>query len=167
MSFVQKLKKEIIEILLVTAYFLLCFGVLILIKKLTLAQVEVEFYGFSAALVGALVMSKVVILLDKTPLGKMYVRQALYKNVLFKSIIYTLVLTFVLFIENLIHTLLEGNNFMEAIKYIHEHRVPMQFRLILIASFFSLGSYNVIIAIRDSMEKGALTKLFFKTKENQ
>ncbi|MDG1804203.1 hypothetical protein [Flavicella sp.] len=167
MSFVQKLKKEIIEILLVTAYFLLCFGVLILIKKLTLAQVEVEFYGFSAALVGALVMSKVVILLDKTPLGKMYVRQALYKNVLFKSIIYTLVLTFVLFIENLIHTLLEGNNFMEAIKSIHEHRDPMQFRLILIASFFSLGSYNVIIAIRDSMEKGALTKLFFKTKENQ
>lgn len=167
MSFVQKLKKEIIEILLVTAYFLLCFGVLILIKKLTLAQVEVEFYGFSAALVGALVMSKVVILLDKTPLGKIYIRQALYKNVLFKSIIYTLVLTFVLFIENLIHTLLEGNNFMEAIKSIHEHRDPMQFRLILIASFFSLGSYNVIIAIRDSMEKGALTKLFFKTKENQ
>jgi len=167
MSFVQKLKKEIIEILLVTAYFLLCFGVLILIKKLTLAQVEVEFYGFSAALVGALVMSKVVILLDKTPLGKIYIRQALYKNVLFKSIIYTLVLTFVLFIENLIHTLLEGNNFMEAIKSIHEHRDPMQFRLILIASFFSLGSYNVIIAIRDSMEKGALTNLFFKTKENQ
>jgi len=164
MSFVQKLKKEIIEILLVTAYFLLCFGVLILIKKLTLAQVEVEFYGFSAALVGALVMSKVVILLDKTPLGKIYIRQALYKNVLFKSIIYTLVLTFVLFIENLIHTLLEGNNFMEAIKSIHEHRDPMQFRLILIASF---GSYNVIIAIRDSMEKGALTNLFFKTKENQ
>ena len=167
MSLVQKLKKEIIEILLVTAYFLLCFGVLILIKKLTLAQVEVEFYGFSAALIGALVMSKVVILLDKTPLGKIYVRQALYKNVLFKSIIYTLVLTFVLFIENLIHTLLEGNNFMEAIKSIHEHRDPMQFRLILIASFFSLGSYNIIIAIRDSMEKGALITLFFKTNENQ
>lgn len=162
MSFAQKLKKEIIEILLVTAYFLLCFGVLILIKKLTLAQVEIEFKGFSAALIGALVMSKVVILLDKTPLGKIYIRQALYKNVLFKSIIYTLVLTFVLFMENLIHTLLEGDTFIEAIKTIFKHRDPMQFRLILIASFFSLGSYNIIIAIRDSMDKGELIRLFFK-----
>lgn len=165
MSFAQKVKKEIIEILLVTAYFLLCFGLLILIKKLTLAQVEIEFYGFSAALVGALVMSKVVILLDKTPLGKIYLRHALYKNVLFKSIIYTFVLTFVLFIENLIHTLLEGHNFVEAIKTILEHRDPTQFRLILIASFFSLASYNIIIAIRDSMDKGELANLFFKKKE--
>lgn len=162
MSFVQKLKKEIIEILLVTAYFLLCFAILILIKKLTLAQVKVEFSGLSAALVGALVMSKVVIILDKTPLGKIYIRQALYKNVLFKSIIYTLVLSFLLFIENLIHTLIEGNSFVDALKSILEHRDPLQFRLILIASFFSLGSYNIIIAIRDSMDKGALTNLFFK-----
>ena len=115
MSFLQKLKKEIIEILLVTAYFLLCFGVLIFIKKLTLAQLDVEYYGFSAALVGALVMSKVVIILDKTRIGKIYIRQALYKNVLIKSIIYTFVVSFILFLENLIHTLLEGETFVEAI----------------------------------------------------
>lgn len=166
MSFIQKLKKELIEVLLVTAYFLICFGILILIKKLCLAQVEVQFYGISAALVGALVMSKVVIILDKTPLGKIYLRQALYKNVLFKSIIYTLVLTFVLFIENLIHNLFEGKVFLEAIRYILQHRDPNQFWLILIASFFSLLSYNVIIAIKDSMEKGALIKLFFDKKKH-
>jgi hypothetical protein len=164
MSFIQKVKKEIIEVFLVTAYFLLCFGILILIKKLTLAQVEVEFYGFSAALVGALIMSKVVIILDKTPLGKIYIRQALYKNVLIKSFIYTLVVTFVLFLENLIHTLLEGETFIEAIKTIISHRDPLQFRLILIASFMSLASYNVIIAIRNSMDHGELTKLFFTKK---
>lgn len=166
MNFVQKLKKEIIEILLVTAYFLLCFGILIIIKKLTLGQVKIEYYGFSAALIGALIMSKVVIILDKTPLGKIYIRQALYKHVLIKSIIYTLVVSFVLFLENLIHTLLEGENFMEAVLTILSHRDPLQFRLILLASFISLGSYNVIIAIRDSMDKGALTKLFFKKKNN-
>tara|TARA_B100000809_G_scaffold32497_1_gene28382 strand:+ start:55243 stop:55749 length:507 start_codon:yes stop_codon:yes gene_type:complete len=166
MSFIQKVKKEIIEILLVTAYFLLCFGVLILIKKLTLGQVKVEYYGFSAALIGALIMSKVVILLDKTPLGKMYIRQALYKHVLIKSIIYTLVVSFVLFLENLIHTLLEGESFTEAIKTILSHRDPLQFRLILLASFLSLGSYNVIITIRDSMDHGELTKLFFNKKKH-
>jgi hypothetical protein len=165
MSFIQKLKKEIIEILLVTAYFLLCFGVLIVIKKLALAQVEVEFYGFSAALIGALIMSKVVIILDKTPLGKVYIKQALYKNVLMKSIIYTLVVTFVLFLENLIHTLLEGETFTKAIRTILFHRDPLQFRLTLIASFLSLASYNVIIVIRDSMNQDELTKLFF-TKKN-
>lgn len=164
MSFLQKLKKEIIEILLVTAYFLLCFGVLILIKKLALAQVEVEFYGFSAALIGALIMSKVVIILDKTALGKIYIRQALYKNVLAKSIIYTLVVCFVLFLENLIHNLLEGENFIEAVQTILSHRDPIQFRLVLIASFLSLASYNVIIGIRDSLDHGELTKLFFSKK---
>jgi hypothetical protein len=167
MSLAQKLKKEIIEILIITGYFLFCFSVLILIKTLTLAQVNIKFYGYSAALVGALIMSKIVIILDKTRLGKVYIRQALYKNVLIKSVVYTLVLTFVLFIENLIHELLNGHHFIEALKSIHEHRDPMQFRLILIASFFSLGSYNIIIGIRDSMEKGALINLFFKPKENQ
>lgn len=167
MSFIQKLKKEVFEILIVTAYFLVCFGILILIKKITLAQVEVEFYGFSAALVGALVMSKVVIILDKTALGKIYIRKALYKNVLMKSIIYTFVVTFILFIENLIHTLLEGETFIQAINSIISHRDPLQFRLVLIASFLSLTSYNVIISIRDSMDHGELTKLFFSNKENQ
>lgn len=157
----DKVKKELVEILLVTAYFLLCFGILILIKKLTLAQINVEFYGFSAALIGALIMSKVVIILDKTPIGKLYIRKALYKNVIAKSIIYTLVLTFVLFIENLIHSMLEGTTFKASIIGILEHRDPLQFRLTLIASFFSLLSYNIIIGIRDSMDKGALVKLFF------
>jgi len=111
MSFVQK--KEILEVLILTAYFLLCFGILTVIKKLALAQVNIEFYGFSAALIGALIMSKVVIILDKTPLGKIYQRQALYKNVLIKSVLYTLVVSFVLFLENLIHKLIEGQSFID------------------------------------------------------
>ena len=127
---------------------------------------DVEFYGFSAAAIGALIMGKVVIILDKTPIGKLYLRKALYKNIIAKSIIYTLALTVVLFIENLIHSLSEGKAFVASIINILEHRDPLQFRLTLIASFFSLLSYNIIIGLRDTMEKGALVKLFFKNNQN-
>jgi len=163
MSFVQK--KEILEVLILTAYFLLCFGILTVIKKLALAQVNIEFYGFSAALIGALIMSKVVIILDKTPLGKIYQRQALYKNVLIKSVLYTLVVSFVLFLENLIHKLIEGQSFIDALETILALRDPIQFRLILLASFLSLASYNLIIALRDSMDHGELQKIFFTRKQ--
>ncbi len=166
MSFVQKLKEEAIQIALVTLYFIGCFGVLILLKKLLLAQVDVEFYGLSAVLMGALIMSKIVILLDKTALGKIYIRQALYKNVLIKSFVYTIVLSVVLFIEHLIHAYLEVDSLSSAFQTVFEHRDRNQFWIILISSFFSLTSYNVIIGIRDSMETGALTHLFFKKKEN-
>jgi len=55
---VNKLPHEIKLVGLITLYFAFCFAVLMLLKRLALAQYQIGFRGFSVALVGALVAAK-------------------------------------------------------------------------------------------------------------
>ena len=52
MSFIEKVKHELKEVGIVTLYFLVCFGILLLLKKLFLAEYKVEFNALSAAVIG-------------------------------------------------------------------------------------------------------------------
>ena len=69
MSLAQTVKRELKEVGLVTVYFLVCFGIMLFLKKLVLAEYDVEFYALWAVVVGALVAAKVVVILDKTRVG--------------------------------------------------------------------------------------------------
>ena len=54
---------------LVTLYFLFCFGIILTLKKLFLADYQIEFYALSVAVVSALIAAKVVVTLDHTRAG--------------------------------------------------------------------------------------------------
>src|SRR4051812_24020062 len=71
----QKLLREIKIVGLITIYFALCFAVMMLLKHLVLAQHEIQFRGLSLAIVAALVVGKVVAVLEKVPLGPWVRRQ--------------------------------------------------------------------------------------------
>jgi lipid-binding SYLF domain-containing protein len=72
---------------LVTLYFMACFALVLTLKKLFLAQYSLEIYGISAAVVGALVVGKVVVLLDHTRLGNRFDQgHALWRGALYKTV---------------------------------------------------------------------------------
>lgn len=99
MSFGQKLKGEIKTVALATVYFAVWTGVLVLIKQLVLSEYRIEFHGFSLALVGALVLAKVVLVLEHVPLGGwIRIRPALV-DVLLRTTMYALGLLVVLLLE--------------------------------------------------------------------
>lgn len=52
----KRVGKEIKSILLVTLYFAIWFGVLIVLKKLILIDYNIQFSGISTALIGALIL---------------------------------------------------------------------------------------------------------------
>ena len=62
MGVAQKVKHEIVTIVSLTLYFLAWLGFLMLLKFLLLSDFQIEFTGFSIALVGALVLAKVVLI---------------------------------------------------------------------------------------------------------
>jgi len=64
----NKLPHEIKLVGPITLYFAFCFTVLMLLKRLVLAQYQIGFRGFSVALVGALVAAKVLAVLENVPL---------------------------------------------------------------------------------------------------
>jgi hypothetical protein len=64
MSLVHTVKHELKQVGLVTLYFLICFGIVLTLKKLFLADYQIRVYAISAAVIGALVAGKVAVLLD-------------------------------------------------------------------------------------------------------
>ena len=83
-----RLLKQVKEVALVTLYFMVCFAILLTLKKLFLAQYEVEFYSVSAAVVAALVIGKVVVVLDHTSIGNRFDKKhALWLGALYKTVV--------------------------------------------------------------------------------
>ena len=91
MKILTTLKHEAREVGLVTLYFLLWFGFILTLKKLLLATYDIEFYALSSAVVGALIVGKVVVVLDKTRAGTRFdSNHSLGGAALYKTMIYSL-----------------------------------------------------------------------------
>ena len=69
MSWQGEIKHELKEVGLVTLYFLFCFGIILTLKKLFLADYHIEFHALSATVIGALVAAKVVVIMDHARAG--------------------------------------------------------------------------------------------------
>jgi hypothetical protein len=69
MNIKHKLKDEIKAVGLTTLYFATWIGVLVVLKQLVLEEYRIQFNGLSMALVGALILAKVVLVLEHVPLG--------------------------------------------------------------------------------------------------
>ena len=103
----EKLKKELKEVGLITLYFFTCFAIFMIIKKLVLFEHKITFYGWSSAFFGALVMGKAVFFIDKMPIHKWLKKLKPIYEILFKALVYALLVFLVSIIEKTIHFWIE------------------------------------------------------------
>lgn len=101
MSAGAKLKHELKALTLAWVYFVVWFGFLIVLKKLTLAQYEIAFKGLSIALVSALILAKVILLMEPIPLSAWVERQPAWVDTVARTILYTLGVFVVMVRKNL------------------------------------------------------------------
>jgi hypothetical protein len=91
-SLLSRAKQEAQEIGLVTLYFLFCFSVVLALKKLLLASYDIEVYVLSTVVISALIVAKVVVVLDKTRAGTRFeTTHVLGLAALYKTLVYTAV----------------------------------------------------------------------------
>src|SRR6516164_9695850 len=90
MSYAKKVVKELRAVLVTTLYFAFCFGLLVLLKRLYLAEYQIEFRGLSLALVGALVAAKVVLVLEHVSLGQWIRAHPVMLEVVLRTLLYML-----------------------------------------------------------------------------
>lgn len=95
----SRLLHELKLVALVTLFFILWFGILIALKKLTLAHYQIQFYGLSVVVVGALVTAKVVLILDHVSLGKFVNSFPPIVQVSIRTLFYTFGVAVVLILE--------------------------------------------------------------------
>ena len=99
MSAAEKLKHEVKAVLLAMAYFAIWIGTLMLIKDLILVEYDIAFHGFSMALVGALILSKVALILEHVPFGSWIKRQPAWVDVIVRTLLYALGVVVVMILE--------------------------------------------------------------------
>ena len=86
-SFKQKLKDEIKDFGIAALYFGCWIGALLLLKSLILAEYQIAFHRWSAAVVGALVLFKVVLVLEHASLGARVRARPAWVDVVLRTVI--------------------------------------------------------------------------------
>lgn len=162
MSWRQTLLHEIRTIGLTTLYFGLWLAILILIKQLILAEYQIEFFGISKALVGALILAKVVLVLERVSLGSWVARQPAWVDVLLRTLLYALGVLAVLALEKGFEGRSEYGGFFAALAESYEAEDAHHVLVNTIVITWALLVYNLLTVIRRHLGEGSLVRIILQ-----
>jgi hypothetical protein len=156
----QKLKDEIKKVALATLYFATWIGVLIILKELALAEYGIEFRGLSLALVGALVLAKVVLVLEHVPLGAWIRARPAWVDVIIRTVLYALGVVIVLLLEKAFDGRHEYGGFIPSLISVFQHAEIHHVWINTISLSGALLGYNALSVVRRHLGEGGLIRLF-------
>lgn len=146
----------------VVLFFFIAFGLIFLLFKLFVAQYSIEFPAFGKAAVAALILGKVIPLLDWAQFGHRFDNYRRAVVIVCKTIIYGVIVVVVGIGERIIHSVREAGNLQDGISLlIANANVDRFLGLVLLVSLV-VGFYLVVQEINRAMGKGALFSLFFE-----
>ena len=160
MSFAQKLKQEMVSVVELTIYFGCWLGMLILIKYLLLTQYQIAFYGFSVALVGALVLAKVVLILEHVSLGAWVRAQPAWLDVALRTLLYSFGVFIVILLEKAFEGRHEYGSFGTSLNEVIQHAEAPHIWLNTLCLSAALLSYNLLSVVRKRLGRGALLQMY-------
>ena len=110
-------------------------------------------------------MSKSVLLTGKKRLSKKFNNRPLLFEVLFKTLLFTLITMIVVFLEHVVHSYLEVHSLKLAFVEVFEHRDMNQFFVVVICAFISSLVYHTFGGMLSHFGKDKMIHLFFKSKK--
>ena len=159
----KKLLHEIKSIARISSYFAVVFLLLIVMKKLYLEDYDIAFSGISQALIGALIMAKVVVLVNLISFGEWLKRLPTIYDVVFRTFIYTLGVVVVIVLEKSFEKRHVAGGFMDAIPYVFSHRDIYHVWAETIGVSLSLLAYNAFSIFQMRLGEKGVAKLFLST----
>jgi len=167
MSDRQKLKGKVISLALVMLYFFIWIGALALLKTLVLAEYQIEFHGFSIALVGALVLAKVVLVLKHVSLGDWIRSRPMLLDVVLRTLLYILGVFIVLLLKKGFEGRHEHGGFVPSLLSLFQRVDGYHVWANVICLSGALLVYNVVSVLRQYIGEGALIRVFLKPLEGE
>lgn len=161
MSIGKWLRHEVREIGVVTLYFLVCFAIFLSLKKLLLEQYHVSIYVFHAAVIGALIIAKVVIVLEKTSFGSRFQSGRLIIHVLWRSLAYTAAVFVVTLAEQVGEVYFATDNFETAVGKLWSGKQFDHFLALNLCVAVSFLLYNTAREIDRRLGRGSIKRLLF------
>ncbi|MGF1508915.1 MAG: hypothetical protein ACFB9M_05350 [Myxococcota bacterium] len=146
-SVIAVIRHEIKEVAFVTAYFFGAFAVIGLVTQLFALEYGVRITTVARIAIGALVIGKVVIVLDKISGGRWFAHLAVFKTVMLRSAVYTAAVALVSVAEMLFHGYRETGTLAEALNVaLHEAALSRGAAkaVLVFLSFVGYGLYREI-----------------------
>ncbi len=163
----KKLLHEIKSIARISSYFAVVFLLMMVMKKLYLEDYDIAFTGISQALIGALIMAKVIVLVDLISFGEWLKRLPAIYDVVFRTIIYTLGVVIVIILEKAFENRHKVSGFGDAISYVFSHRDIYHVWAQTIGVSLSLLAYNAFTIFQMRMGEKGVARLFLSTTLEQ
>ena len=151
-----RLKQELKTLTLVFLYFACWLGVLLLIKQLLLEEYHIQPTGLSVALVGALILSKVVLILEHVLPGEWLQHRPAWVDVVVRTSLYSLGVFVVLVLEKGFEGRHEYGGFGKAIAALFDHADLYHVWLNLIVISGALLGYNILAVINRHLGEGGV-----------
>lgn len=144
-----------------TLYFLAWVGVLVVLKKLVLADYRIEFRGFAVALVGALLVAKIVVMMEHVPLGAYVGKLPVVVAVVARTTLYGVVVAVALLLEKAFEARHEYGGFGRALANVFHHRDIYHLWANSICLACALFQFNALSVVRRHVGDRGLIRLFF------
>jgi hypothetical protein len=159
MSWKVKLKNELKSIGIASLYFLFWFCILMLIKVLLLQEYHIRFYGISTAVVAALVVAKVILVMEHIPLGSWIQKQPAYVDVILRTILYVAGVFVILLLEKAFEGRDEYGGFWSSLEQVFNHADFYHVWIATICVTLALLSFNLLSLFRNHLGKGGLLRM--------
>jgi len=130
MNLLKSFKRDFLLILPPTIFFLISFSLLFATKQLILREYGLSLPGFGLAVVGAMLVGKVVLLVDKLPFVDKFPNKPLIYNTCWKSLIYFLASLLVRYLKQVVPLLIEHQSLADATWHFLSTTVWTEFWLI-------------------------------------
>jgi len=160
MSLRQKLKKEIRAVALAMLYFATWIGVLMALKVLLLEEYRIEFHAWSLILIGALVLAKVVLVLEHVPLGTLIRGRPAWVDTILRTALYAMGVFVVLVLEKAFEGRHEHGGFGPSLVSLFQRAEGYHVLVNTICLTGALLGYNVLSVVRQHLGEGGLIMLF-------
>jgi hypothetical protein len=161
MKTIHWLKEETKSLAVLFLYFSFYFGIFIVLKKLILAYYHISFYGLGAALVGALIAAKAVLVIESCPMPKVLRSTAPFWRILYETLIYTALALILLYLEKTLKLLHKEGTFRLAF-FTASHEDDMYGFCAMVGwAGLSFFNYAVFAALGRHLGPNELLSLFF------
>jgi len=145
----------------VVLFFFIAFLLIFVMFELFVSQYEIEFSAFTKAAVAALVLGKVVPLLDWAQSGYRFETHRRAVVIAGKTFIYDLVVIVLGIGEKILHNVREAGSLREGFSRVVANANLDRFLGLVLLISLTVGTFLVMQEITRAMRRGTLFKLFF------
>jgi len=161
MKLLQAIKRDYLEILPPAIFFFIAFTLILITKRLILSEYGISWTGFGSAVIGAVMIGKVVLIVDKLPFVNKFPDRQLIYNATWKCLIYFLAALLLQYLDPLVHSLIKRESFLEANRRFMTETIWPHFWLIQIWLAVLFFVYCALRELVRAIGKEKVIRMFF------